>query len=96
MISRAGQEDAYNVQVRRTLIPDSSVRRGPGRKPGSTRLTQYKRKHLISQDRGVQCDTCTHKLPRALIIGVKKGGTGSLLHFLGLHPEIAVINKEIR
>ena len=106
VVYRAGQSDAIftfksdNLRVSKVFFPDMSMskksRRKSGGKPGSTRLTQYKRKLVISQDYVVPCDNCTHKLPTALIIGVKKGGTGSLLHFLGLHPEIAVINKEVR
>ncbi|KAM9393129.1 heparan sulfate glucosamine 3-O-sulfotransferase 3B1a [Pholidichthys leucotaenia] len=34
------------------------------------------------------------KLPRAIIIGVKKGGTRALLEFLRLHPDIRAVGAE--
>ncbi len=34
---------------------------------------------------------CKHRLPSALILGVKKCGTGALRYFLDLHPQIEVI-----
>ncbi|XP_064641916.1 heparan sulfate glucosamine 3-O-sulfotransferase 6-like [Lineus longissimus] len=37
----------------------------------------------------------TRKLPQAIIIGVKKGGTRALLQFLRLHPEIRAAGKEV-
>uniref|UniRef100_A0A671T3P9 Sulfotransferase n=1 Tax=Sinocyclocheilus anshuiensis TaxID=1608454 RepID=A0A671T3P9_9TELE len=36
----------------------------------------------------------TKKLPRAIIIGVKKGGTRALLEFLRLHPDIRAVGAE--
>ena len=40
---------------------------------------------------------CSHSLPKALIIGVKKSGTGSLMYFLDMHPDVAITtNNEIR
>ncbi|XP_061561633.1 heparan sulfate (glucosamine) 3-O-sulfotransferase 3-like [Phycodurus eques] len=38
--------------------------------------------------------TATRRLPRALIIGVKKGGTRALLEFLRLHPDIRALGSE--
>nr|XP_054595833.1 heparan sulfate (glucosamine) 3-O-sulfotransferase 3-like isoform X2 [Nothobranchius furzeri] len=38
--------------------------------------------------------TATRKLPQALIIGVKKGGTRALLEFLRLHPDIRALGSE--
>lgn len=34
------------------------------------------------------------KLPQAIIIGVKKGGTRALLEFLRLHPDIRAVGAE--
>lgn len=34
------------------------------------------------------------KLPQALIIGVKKGGTRALLEFLRVHPDIRAVGAE--
>lgn len=34
------------------------------------------------------------KLPRALIIGVKKGGTRALLEFLRVHPDVRAVGAE--
>lgn len=38
--------------------------------------------------------TATRRLPHALIIGVKKGGTRALLEFLRLHPDIRALGSE--
>ncbi|XP_040033326.1 heparan sulfate (glucosamine) 3-O-sulfotransferase 3-like isoform X1 [Gasterosteus aculeatus] len=38
--------------------------------------------------------TATRRLPQALIIGVKKGGTRALLEFLRLHPDIRAVGSE--
>ncbi|XP_076856216.1 heparan sulfate (glucosamine) 3-O-sulfotransferase 3-like [Brachyhypopomus gauderio] len=38
--------------------------------------------------------TATRRLPDALIIGVKKGGTRALLEFLRLHPDIRALGSE--
>lgn len=35
------------------------------------------------------------KLPQAIIIGVKKGGTRALLDFISLHPDVQAANHEI-
>ncbi|XP_053708262.1 heparan sulfate glucosamine 3-O-sulfotransferase 3B1a [Synchiropus splendidus] len=39
-------------------------------------------------------ETETKKLPQAIIIGVKKGGTRALLEFLRLHPDIRAVGAE--
>lgn len=36
----------------------------------------------------------TRRLPQAIIIGVKKGGTRALLEFLRLHPDIRALGSE--
>jgi len=36
----------------------------------------------------------TRRLPHALIIGVKKGGTRALLEFLRLHPDVRALGSE--
>lgn len=38
--------------------------------------------------------TATRRLPHALIIGVKKGGTRALLEFLRLHPDVRALGSE--
>lgn len=38
--------------------------------------------------------TETKKLPQAIIIGVKKGGTRALLEFLRVHPDIRAVGAE--
>ncbi|CAL8260879.1 unnamed protein product [Arctogadus glacialis] len=38
--------------------------------------------------------TATRRLPQAMIIGVKKGGTRALLEFLRLHPDIRALGSE--
>ena len=36
----------------------------------------------------------TQRLPTCILIGVQKGGTGALIEFLDLHPDIVVLHKE--
>ena len=38
--------------------------------------------------------TAARRLPQAIIIGVKKGGTRALLEFLRLHPDIRALGSE--
>jgi len=38
--------------------------------------------------------TARRRLPQALIIGVKKGGTRALLEFLRLHPDVRALGSE--
>ncbi|KAL6094802.1 uncharacterized protein ACO6RY_16138 [Pungitius sinensis] len=38
--------------------------------------------------------SATRRLPQALIIGVKKGGTRALLEFLRLHPDVRAVGSE--
>lgn len=42
-----------------------------------------------------QKNTRTKKLPSALIIGVKKGGTRALINALQLHPQIVAAKREV-
>ncbi|XP_072039393.1 heparan sulfate glucosamine 3-O-sulfotransferase 3B1-like [Amphiura filiformis] len=51
----------------------------------------HRKKHLKSQ-RKLREMGCDRKLPKALIIGVKKCGTITLTQFLDLHPEIETIS----
>ncbi|XP_033630983.1 heparan sulfate glucosamine 3-O-sulfotransferase 1-like [Asterias rubens] len=37
---------------------------------------------------------CNKKLPRAIVIGVKKGGTGAFKFFLRYHPQVSYTNGE--
>ena len=38
--------------------------------------------------------TASRRLPHALIVGVKKGGTRALLEFIRLHPDIRALGSE--
>lgn len=44
---------------------------------------------------GNQTSTIQKRLPRLLIIGVRKGGTRALLEMLNLHPKIAMVPVEV-
>ncbi|XP_010863756.2 heparan sulfate (glucosamine) 3-O-sulfotransferase 3-like [Esox lucius] len=48
---------------------------------------------LVTNNSGTDW-TATRRLPQALIIGVKKGGTRALLEFLRLHPDIRALGSE--
>lgn len=49
---------------------------------------------VTSTDTTDQEWTATRRLPQALIIGVKKGGTRALLEFLRLHPDVRAAGSE--
>ncbi|KAL0984026.1 hypothetical protein UPYG_G00136040 [Umbra pygmaea] len=57
------------------------------------REKKHKTPHLDSNNSGTDW-TATRRLPQALIIGVKKGGTRALLEFLRLHPDIRALGSE--
>jgi len=40
-------------------------------------------------------ETAVRRLPQAIIIGVKKGGTRALLEFLKEHPRVRAPSKEV-
>ncbi|KAJ7987895.1 hypothetical protein DPEC_G00331330 [Dallia pectoralis] len=48
---------------------------------------------VVTHDPGTEW-TASRRLPQALIIGVKKGGTRALLEFLRLHPDIRALGSE--
>ncbi|VDM75868.1 unnamed protein product [Strongylus vulgaris] len=48
----------------------------------------------ISSYSTIEDRTETHRLPSALIIGVRKGGTRALLDAMALHPKIRAVRKE--
>ena len=61
--------------------------------PNKRKISMVHR-NVLSIENKMQCSPCEHNLPSALIIGVKKGGTGSLLKYLGLHPDIAIPERQ--
>uniref|UniRef100_A0A3Q3X305 Sulfotransferase n=1 Tax=Mola mola TaxID=94237 RepID=A0A3Q3X305_MOLML len=77
----------------RTALDESAVRRGTAdlREPASsgshwaaTRLTNVS----TAQKYG------NKKLPNALIVGVKKGGTRAVLEFIRIHPDVRALGTE--
>jgi len=49
-------------------------------------------KYRFLQQQGLRA---TRKLPEALIIGVKKGGTRALLEFIRVHPDVRAAGSEV-
>ncbi|XP_024242125.1 heparan sulfate glucosamine 3-O-sulfotransferase 6-like [Oncorhynchus tshawytscha] len=49
---------------------------------------------VLETNNSVKDLMATRRLPQALIIGVKKGGTRALLEFLRLHPDIRALGSE--
>ena len=58
------------------------------RQPGNSTMRSHLGKVRLLEDR-------TRKLPDAIIIGVKKGGTRALLEFLKVHPDVRAPGPEI-
>lgn len=56
--------------------------------PSSSNLSKYR----FLQQQGLKA---LRKLPEALIIGVKKGGTRALLEFIRVHPDVRAAGSEV-
>ncbi|XP_076000375.1 heparan sulfate glucosamine 3-O-sulfotransferase 2 [Genypterus blacodes] len=74
-------------------LPDgrSSDVRGPSGKPASSgsRWAEAKLRNMsVAQKFG------NKKLPNALIVGVKKGGTRAVLEFIRIHPDVRALGTE--
>lgn len=86
------EESSIRLGASRDLLneePDRAedwdgVRAEPGRGPGPGAMSMSS----FSNGSG------SKKLPQALIIGVKKGGTRALLEFLRVHPDIRAVGAE--
>jgi len=48
---------------------------------------------ISGEDR--RLSTAAKRLPRAIIVGVKKGGTRALLEFLRIHPDVRAPGPEV-
>ena len=42
-----------------------------------------------------QLSTAAKRLPQAIIVGVKKGGTRALLEYLKVHPDVRAAGREV-
>ncbi|KAK6170992.1 hypothetical protein SNE40_019262 [Patella caerulea] len=62
--------------------------------PPEQAFTQSNRPHIDSSNNRKTSVTATKRLPQALIIGVKKGGTRALLEFLRIHPDVRAPGPE--
>ncbi|KAI1886591.1 hypothetical protein AGOR_G00197380 [Albula goreensis] len=81
------------------LEADTNVLRSDLRIAGSLDLASLARVAGFSTKTGStgklsQLGEGTKKLPQAIIIGVKKGGTRALLEFLRVHPDIRAVGAE--
>ena len=78
------------ANLRSLLAVDASIRRNVSiRRPSTAKLesTSYARDRLGA--------LASKRLPRALIVGVKKGGTRALLEYLKLHPDVQAAGHEV-
>ncbi|XP_072039394.1 heparan sulfate glucosamine 3-O-sulfotransferase 1-like [Amphiura filiformis] len=80
------------LQHLESINGDKAIPSRNGRLTWDTSCYSYHRKKHLKSQRKLQEMGCDRKLPKALIIGVKKCGTITLTQFLDLHPEIETIS----
>lgn len=66
----------------------SGGQRGDAASPGSLWVDTKLRNMSVAQKYG------NKKLPNALIVGVKKGGTRAVLEFIRIHPDVRALGTE--
>ncbi|XP_076122862.1 heparan sulfate glucosamine 3-O-sulfotransferase 3B1-like [Alosa pseudoharengus] len=77
-----------------TLLSDRGHKNASGDIHANSLATSSGAPDVTSTDATDQEWTATRRLPQALIIGVKKGGTRALLEFLRLHPDVRAAGSE--
>ncbi|KAJ8246263.1 hypothetical protein GJAV_G00265620 [Gymnothorax javanicus] len=93
------ERNVVGAGARSGLEEDVSELRSDMRLPGSVNLASIARMASFSagtrnSGKLSQLGEGTKKLPQAIIIGVKKGGTRALLEFLRVHPDIRAVGAE--
>ena len=65
--------------------------------PSPPSATDRRRRPIAdARDRDLRrVSTAAKRLPRAIIIGVKKGGTRALLEYLRIHPDVRAARQEV-
>uniref|UniRef100_A0A8C7Z8I2 Sulfotransferase n=1 Tax=Oryzias sinensis TaxID=183150 RepID=A0A8C7Z8I2_9TELE len=81
-VRTAASRDLLNNEADRLEDWEEEMRAGEQRAPDPSALSSF------SNGSG------SKKLPQAIIIGVKKGGTRALLEFLRVHPDIRAVGAE--
>ncbi|KAJ8283482.1 hypothetical protein COCON_G00023320 [Conger conger] len=79
---RTSSRDLLNNEIEVDRVDDWDEIRGEQRSPEPSAMSSF------SNGSG------SKKLPQAIIIGVKKGGTRALLEFLRVHPDIRAVGAE--
>ncbi|KAF6736794.1 Heparan sulfate glucosamine 3-O-sulfotransferase 3B1 [Oryzias melastigma] len=81
-VRTAASRDLLNNEAERLEDWEEEMRAGEQRAPDPSAMSSF------SNGSG------SKKLPQAIIIGVKKGGTRALLEFLRVHPDIRAVGAE--
>ncbi|XP_061837982.2 heparan sulfate glucosamine 3-O-sulfotransferase 4 [Nerophis lumbriciformis] len=78
------------------LVEDEEEEDRHARPPSATEATRQRAVSTTEGDLRVNCtsDYGEKKLPQAIIIGVKKGGTRALLEALRVHPDVRAVGNE--
>ncbi|XP_061905378.1 heparan sulfate glucosamine 3-O-sulfotransferase 4-like [Entelurus aequoreus] len=78
------------------LAEDEEEEDRHARPPSATESTRQRAVSTTEGDLRVNCtsDYGEKKLPQAIIIGVKKGGTRALLEALRVHPDVRAVGNE--
>nr|XP_061837982.1 heparan sulfate glucosamine 3-O-sulfotransferase 4-like [Nerophis lumbriciformis] len=78
------------------LVEDEEEEDRHARPPSATEPTRQRAVSATEGDLRVNCtsDYGEKKLPQAIIIGVKKGGTRALLEALRVHPDVRAVGNE--
>ncbi|XP_060083501.1 heparan sulfate glucosamine 3-O-sulfotransferase 1-like [Ylistrum balloti] len=81
-----------NYGGKRQLLPNVVGLFGPANKPGrGGKFNTYIQSNIPVHKK----TDLRQRLPQCLIIGVKKAGTGAMVQYLKLHPDIVIADKEL-
>lgn len=83
-------DNCASLEVR-SALDESAAQRGSSKAPASTgsHWADMKLRNMsVAQKYG------NKKLPNALIVGVKKGGTRAVLEFIRIHPDVRALGTE--
>uniref|UniRef100_A0A8C3QAL7 Sulfotransferase n=1 Tax=Geospiza parvula TaxID=87175 RepID=A0A8C3QAL7_GEOPR len=68
------------------------ARPGPGEAPAAERPRGLR--EALTSGGPLNSDAAAARLPRAIVVGVKKGGTRAVLEFIRVHPEVRALGTE--
>ena len=91
--SSSSSSTSETVADLRSLIGASSARHNASVRSRSSAAAGPPRPVADEPDR--RRSTAVRRLPRAIIVGVKKGGTRALLEYLKIHPDVRAAGHEV-